>query len=87
MIVYVDYLYFSMEVLKSFVNMKKLILKTYTYVSQNRVICLSCIKFVVLIYRFRPYCSWLDTQSEEAIAEANEISPANTAPATISANL
>lgn len=38
-------------------------------------------------YLFRPYCSWLDTQSDELIADASEISPANTTDATISANL
>ena len=37
-------------------------------------------------YRFRPYCSWLDTQSSEEIAEASEISPASTTPAMISAS-
>ena len=29
-------------------------------------------------YRVRPYFSWLETQSEEDIAEAREISPAST---------
>src|SRR5262249_38711672 len=37
--------------------------------------------------RSRPYCSWLDTQSSDEIADANEISPASTTPATISASL
>ena len=40
-----------------------------------------------LVGSFRPSWSWLDTQSSEAIAEASEISPASTVPATISANL
>ena len=38
-------------------------------------------------YRLRPYCSWLETQSDEAMADVNEISPANATPAMISANL
>ena len=37
--------------------------------------------------RFRPYSSWLLTQSSELIAAASESSPAKTVPATISANL
>ena len=37
-------------------------------------------------YRFRPYCSWLDTQSSEEMAAASEISPASTTPAMISAS-
>lgn len=40
-----------------------------------------------VFYRLRPYCSWLDTQSEEEIAEASDISPARAVAATISANL
>jgi hypothetical protein len=35
----------------------------------------------------RPYCSWLDTHSPAAMADAGEISPADTAPAMISASL
>src|SRR5215203_388892 len=38
-------------------------------------------------YLLRPYFSWLETQSLDEIAEASEISPARTTPATISANL
>ena len=38
-------------------------------------------------YRFRPYCSWLDTQSSDEIAAASESSPASTTPAMISASL
>src|SRR4051794_1589639 len=37
--------------------------------------------------RLRPYCSWLDTQSSDEMAEASEISPARTTPAMISASL
>ena len=37
-------------------------------------------------YRFRPYFSWLDTQSDDEMAAASEISPASTTPAMISAN-
>jgi len=40
-----------------------------------------------LVGSFLPNWSWLETQSIEAIAEASEISPASTVPATISANL
>ena len=42
---------------------------------------------VVVPHRFRPYVSWLDTQSEDEIAAASEISPANATPAMISASL
>lgn len=42
---------------------------------------------VLLDHRLRPYSSWLDTQSEEEMAAPREISPASTAPATISASL
>jgi|GEM_PF-5961539 len=38
-------------------------------------------------YRLRPYCSWDDTQSEDEMALANEISPASATAPTISANL
>jgi hypothetical protein len=38
-------------------------------------------------YLFRPYFSWLETQSELEIADASEISPAKTTPAMISASL
>jgi hypothetical protein len=38
-------------------------------------------------YLFRPYFSWLDTQSDDEIAAASEISPASATPATISASL
>lgn len=37
-------------------------------------------------YRFRPYFSWLDTQSDDEMAAPNEISPARVTPAMISAS-
>jgi hypothetical protein len=37
-------------------------------------------------YLFRPYLSWLVTQSPAMTAPAKEISPQSTVPATISVN-
>jgi len=37
-------------------------------------------------HRLRPYFSWLETQSDEEIAAASEISPASATAATISAS-